>query len=139
MTAAKEFIWPIRVYYEDTDSGGVVYYANYLKFMERARTEWLRTLGFEQDQLAEQEGVIFAVRRAEMDFVSPARFNDALEVRVGLVESKRVSLTFRQEITNTNDGRTICNGNIQIASLDASKFRPRPIPESIMKELPDVS
>jgi acyl-CoA thioester hydrolase len=139
MTAAKEFIWPIRVYYEDTDSGGVVYYANYLKFMERARTEWLRTLGFEQDQLAEQEGIIFAVRRAEIDFVSPARFNDALEVRVGLVECKRVSLTFRQEIINSNNERTICSGNIQIASLDAEKFRPRPIPESIMKELPDVS
>ncbi len=139
MISAKEFIWPIRVYYEDTDSGGVVYYANYLKFMERARTEWLRTLGFEQDQLAEQEGVIFAVRRAEIDFASPARFNDALEVRVGLVECKRVSLTFRQEITNTNDGRTICSGTIQIASIDAAQFRPRPIPKSIMKELPDVS
>lgn len=139
MTVAKEFIWPVRVYYEDTDSGGVVYYANYLKFMERARTEWLRTLGFEQDQLAEQEGVIFAARRAEIDFVSPARFNDALEVRVGLAECKRVSLTFRQEITNANDGHTICRGNIQIASIDAAKFRPRPIPESILKELPDVS
>jgi acyl-CoA thioester hydrolase len=139
MTTAEEFIWPIRVYYEDTDSGGVVYYANYLKFMERARTEWLRTLGFEQDQLAEQEGVIFAVRRAEIDFISPAIFNDALEVRVGLAKCKRVSLTFRQEITNANNGNTICRGNIQIASIDAAKFRPRPIPESILKELPDVS
>ncbi len=138
MTSTKEFIWPIRVYYEDTDSGGVVYYANYLKFMERARTEWLRTLGFEQDQLAEQEGIIFAVRRAEIDFISAARFNDALEVRVGIVERKRASLIFRQEITNTTDGRAICNGTIQIASVDATEFRPRPIPDSILKELPDV-
>ena len=76
----KEFLWPVRVYYEDTDSGGVVYYANYLKFMERARTEWLRALGFEQDQLIEEEGVIFAVRRAEVDFIAPGRFNDALQV-----------------------------------------------------------
>jgi len=138
MTSTKEFIWPIRVYYEDTDSGGVVYYANYLKFMERARTEWLRNLGFEQDQLAAHEGIIFAVRRAEIDFVSPARFNDALEVRVGIAERKRVSLTFRQEITNMSNGSAVCNGNIQIASIDATLFRPRPIPESILKELIDV-
>lgn len=139
MTTANEFIWPIRVYYEDTDSGGVVYYANYLKFMERARTEWLRNLGFEQDQLAEQEGIIFAVRRAEVDFISAARFNDALEVRVGIVECKRASLIFKQEIINTSDGRAICNGTIQIASVDATLFRPRPIPDSILKELPDAN
>ena len=138
MTSAKEFIWPIRVYYEDTDSGGVVYYANYLKFMERARTEWLRHLGFEQDQLAEQEGIIFAVRRVEVDFLLPARFNDALEVRVGIVERKRVSMTFSQEIVNTSSGRTLCSGRVQIASIDATGFRPRPIPESVLKELPDA-
>ncbi len=70
------FTFPVRIYYEDTDSGGVVYYANYLKFMERARTEWLRALGFEQDQLLEQEGVIFAVRSVTVDYNAPARFND---------------------------------------------------------------
>jgi len=138
MTPAKEFIWPVRVYYEDTDSGGVVYYANYLKFMERARTEWLRYLGFEQDLLAEQEGIIFAVRRAEVDFMAPARFNDALEVRVGIVERKRVSMTFRQEIIDTSSGTILCSGKIQIASIDTIKLRPRAIPESILKELPDV-
>ena len=73
MTASNEFIWPIRVYYEDTDSGGVVYYANYLKFMERARTEWLRSLGFEQDSLRDQEGVLFAVSRVSLDLRRPAR------------------------------------------------------------------
>lgn len=138
MTSAKEFIWPVRVYYEDTDSGGVVYYANYLKFMERARTEWLRSLGFEQDRLAEQEGTIFAVRRAEVDFISPARFNDVLEVRVGIVGRKRASMTFRQEIINTSNGRILCSGKVQIACIDAATFRPRPIPESVLKELPDV-
>jgi len=138
MTTSKEFIWPIRVYYEDTDSGGVVYYANYLKFMERARTEWLRHLGFEQDLLAEQEGIIFAVRRAEVDFLAPARFNNALEVRVGIVERKRASITFRQDIINTSSGQTLCRGKIQIASIDASGFRPRAIPESVLKELPDA-
>ncbi|MEJ1469461.1 MAG: YbgC/FadM family acyl-CoA thioesterase, partial [Candidatus Sedimenticola sp. (ex Thyasira tokunagai)] len=75
-----EFIWPVRVYYEDTDSGGVVYYANYLKFMERARTEWLRQLGFEQDELLEKEGILFAVRRVAVDYLRPARFNDELLV-----------------------------------------------------------
>ncbi len=139
MTSSKEFIWPVRVYYEDTDSGGVVYYANYLKFMERARTEWLRTLGFEQDRLAEQEGIIFVVHRAEIDYLSPARFNDALEVRVGIDECKRASLTFRQEITNTNDGRNICNGIIKVTCVDTIRLRPRPIPGSIVKELQDVS
>jgi acyl-CoA thioester hydrolase len=138
MTSAAEFIWPIRVYYEDTDSGGVVYYANYLKFMERARTEWLRSLGFEQDQLAEQNGIVFAVRKVEMDFISPARFNDALEVKVGIVERKRASMTFRQEITNTSSGRILCSGKVQVASVDAATFRPRPIPEPVLKELPDV-
>lgn len=139
MTTAKEFIWPIRVYYEDTDSGGVVYYANYLKFMERARTEWLRSLGFEQDRLVEQEGIIFVVRRVEIDYLSPARFNDALEVRVWIVERKQVSLTFGQEITDKTDGRVICNGIIKVTSVDTTRFRPRPIPDSIMKELPDVN
>lgn len=138
MTSAKEFIWPIRVYYEDTDSGGVVYYANYLKFMERARTEWLRHLGFEQDRLAQQEGIVFAVRRVELEFLSPARFNDVLEVRVGIVERKRASITFRQEIINTSSGRTLCSGKVQIVCIDATGFRPRPIPESVLKELPDV-
>ncbi len=89
------FSLPVRVYYEDTDSGGVVYYANYLKFMERARTEWLRSLGFEQDALREREGVIFAVRRAEIDYRKPAVFNDLLTVTADLSGSGRASLGLR--------------------------------------------
>ena len=76
----SEFCWPVRVYYEDTDSGGVVYYANYLKFMERARTEYLRSLGFEQDQLRREQGILFTVHSLQVDFRLPARFNDLLEV-----------------------------------------------------------
>ena len=72
------FVWPVRVYWEDTDAGGVVYYANYLKFMERARSEWLRVLGFEQDVLRDDAGVVFVVRRVEIDYLSPARFNDQI-------------------------------------------------------------
>ncbi len=93
-----EFIWPVRVYYEDTDSGGVVYYANYLKFMERARTEWLRQLGFEQDELLEKEGILFAVRRVSVDYLRPARFNDELLVSASISKQGRASLTFQQEI-----------------------------------------
>lgn len=83
------FEWPVRVYYEDTDSGGVVYYANYLKFMERARTEFLRQLGFEQDQLISQDNIIFAVRSVQLDYLSPARFNDQLIITAQLVELKK--------------------------------------------------
>jgi hypothetical protein len=79
-----DFRWPVRVYYEDTDSGGVVYYANYLRFMERARTEWMRQLGFEQDALIRDKGILFAVRSASLDYLRPARFNDLLEVSVRL-------------------------------------------------------
>jgi tol-pal system-associated acyl-CoA thioesterase len=98
------FFWPVRVYYEDTDCGGVVYYANYLRFMERARTEWLRALGFEQDLLATEHGVIFAVRSVALDFVRPARFNDLLRVGAHVVERRAASLTFAQEVTTMKPG-----------------------------------
>ncbi len=110
MTEIMEFLWPVRVYYEDTDSGGVVYYANYLKFMERARTEWLRSLGFEQDQLLEKEGVLFAVRRVEVDYRRPARFNDALTVSASIKSRGKASLTFQQEIRSEDDDRLLCAG-----------------------------
>ena len=79
---ATNFIWPVRVYYEDTDAGGVVYYANYLKFMERARTEWLRTLGFEQTTLLNDYGIKFVVRAVALEYLRPALFNDRLEITV---------------------------------------------------------
>ena len=131
----KEFLWPVRVYYEDTDSGGVVYYANYLKFMERARTEWLRALGFEQDRLIEEEGVIFAVRRAEVDFIAPGRFNDVLQVSARVIELKRASMTFKQEIKEEETGKLLCSGTIRIASLDAKRFKPCAIPERLREEI----
>lgn len=128
----KEFLWPVRVYYEDTDSGGVVYYANYLKFMERARTEWLRSLGFEQDELREKEGVLFAVRKVGVEFRSPARFNDALQVSVQLISRGKASLVFRQEIRSVADGRVLCDGEVKIACIDAASFRPAPIPHALL-------
>ena len=92
------FEWPVRVYYEDTDSGGVVYFANYQKFMERARTEWLRSVGIEQDDLLVKENVIFAVRQTTVDYTKPARFNDALVVVSRVAEFRKVSFTFDQKI-----------------------------------------
>ena len=128
----KEFLWPVRVYYEDTDSGGVVYYANYLKFMERARTEWLRSYGYEQDELNKKEGVIFAVRAIQVDYLKPARFNDLLQVNVQVKQLGRASITFNQTITLAEgDGSALCSGQIKIACLDSQTLRPVPIPGSM--------
>lgn len=127
------FTWPVRVYYEDTDTGGVVYYANYLKFMERARTEWLRSLGFEQDQLIRDAGIIFAVRSVEVDYLRPARFNDALTVTAEVVHNGGASITFRQEVRRGDE--VLCRGKVKIASLDAQTLRPKPAPAAIVAAL----
>jgi acyl-CoA thioester hydrolase len=134
-----EFHWQVRVYYEDTDSGGVVYYANYLRFLERARTEWMRALGFEQDELSRDEGLLFAVRSASVDYLRPARFNDLLTVSVRVVERRRASLVFEQRVHRLDDERgPLCSAAIRIACLDAESLAPRPIPEKILREIPDV-
>lgn len=131
-----EFIWPVRVYYEDTDSGGVVYYANYLKFMERARTECLRNLGFEQDVLREKEGIIFAVRSVSIDYLKPAQFNDLLNVTSKIIKCGRASMTFKQDIMKEGEQDVLCSAEIKIACLDSNELRPCPIPEYIFKEIP---
>lgn len=138
-----EFSWPVRVYYEDTDSGGVVYYANYLKFMERARTEWLRAQGVEQDKLVTEQGVIFAVRSAQVDYLKPGRFNQLLSVSVKVAEAGKASLTFEQEVMvkeNRQAGgeqcdEVLCRGRIKIACLDAKTMRPRAIPKPARQEI----
>ncbi len=130
------FEWQVRVYYEDTDSGGVVYYANYLRFMERARTEWMRALGFEQDRLIKEQGVLFAVRSARIDYLRTAHFNDLLCVSAEIIDQGRASLTFSQEIRRCDDGNgPVCSGEIKIACLDAESLRPQAIPEFILKEI----
>jgi acyl-CoA thioester hydrolase len=134
------FTWPIRVYYEDTDSGGVVYYANYLRFMERARTEWLRALGFEQDRLIREQGIVFAVRSASVEYLRPARFNDLLTVVSVLQHCGRASLTFNHTIIRQHeDSQPCCTGVVKIACINADTFRPQPIPETLLKEIVDVS
>ncbi|MCU7944579.1 MAG: tol-pal system-associated acyl-CoA thioesterase [Candidatus Thiodiazotropha sp. (ex Cardiolucina cf. quadrata)] len=132
------FVWPIRVYYEDTDAGGVVYYANYLKFMERARSEWLRSLGFEQDLLLQQDGIIFAVRQVELGYHAPARFNENLEVIARLSQKGRASLTFFQEVVRPSDSQLLCRGTIKIACVNMETMRPTPIPKKLLMEIPDV-
>ncbi len=123
----------VRVYYEDTDAGGVVYYANYLRFMERARTEWLRHLGFEQDELFKSEGVVFAVRSAKLEFIKAARFNDILTVSVRITDQGKASVNFEQIVTH--DDEIICRGEIRLACLDVHTFVPRPIPDAVAENM----
>lgn len=122
----------VRVYYEDTDAGGVVYHARYLHFMERARTEWLRALGFEQDRLRADHGVIFAVRRMDIAFLHPARFNDLLQVETSITGHGRASLDFAQLVVQTDAAQPCCRAAVNIACLDAERLRPARIPEDIM-------
>lgn len=131
------FEWPVRVYYEDTDAGGVVYYANYLKFMERARTEWLRHLGFEQDELMRDSGILFAVRRVEIDYLLPARFDDALVVETVIDAVSKVSLTFGQRIVCAPDS-VLSRASVKVVCLDRQRFRPVAIPDNIREKLQDV-
>ncbi len=130
------FSIPIRVYYEDTDAGGVVYYANYLRFMERARTEWLRNLGFEQDELSTKDGVVFAVRSASLEFVKAARFNEQLRVTAEVIKQGKASVTFKQTITREDD--LMCSGKVKLACVDTEKFLPKAIPRAIADKI-DIS
>jgi acyl-CoA thioester hydrolase len=127
------FLWPVRVYYEDTDAGGVVYYANYLKFMERARSEWLRSLGFELDRLAATDGVLFAIRDVAVSYRRPARLNAQLLVSASLTEHSGASLIFEQQVLAVEPpGTLLCSGRVRVVCVDVETFRPRAIPEHLM-------
>ncbi|WP_349431665.1 tol-pal system-associated acyl-CoA thioesterase [Methylomarinum sp. Ch1-1] len=128
-----KFNWPVRVYYEDTDAGGVVFYANYLKFFERARTEMLRSQGFEQDQLINEQKVIFVVRSLQVDYLKPARFNEQILVSAEVTQAKKTSFLFAQEIVRGDD--LLCQGEVRIACLDAQSMRPKAIPAAILEQL----
>ncbi len=125
--------WPVRVYWEDTDAGGVVYYANYLKFLERARSEWLRALGIGQAELAGREGVVFVVRHVAADFLRPARFDDLLEIRSQLCELGGASLTLEQAVLR--DATVLLTARVRIACVRSGDFRPARIPPHIVKRL----
>jgi|TARA_R100000687_G_scaffold7370_7_gene7106 acyl-CoA thioester hydrolase len=126
----------IRVYYEDTDAGGIVYYANYLKFLERARTEWLRALGIEQDGLLERS-IGFVVKRVEMDNHAPARFNELLSIQSEIVELKRASLVFKQTITSSS-GQHLVSALVRVACVELQRMKPVAIPEFILEEFSSV-
>ncbi|MBT8427839.1 MAG: tol-pal system-associated acyl-CoA thioesterase [Erythrobacter sp.] len=125
----------MRVYYEDTDLGGVVYYANYLKFMERARTELLRELGVEQDELLRARNLLFVIAEAKVKYLRPARFNDLLSVTVELYERRGSSMRFRQEIyRDDTHAEMLCEGDIRAACLEAGSFKPKRIPKELIME-----
>ena len=126
MTAPQPFALPVRVYYEDTDASGVVYYANYLKFMERARTEWLAALGFPLAVFEREHGVVFVVHRCEIDFRQPARLNDALAVTVEVEQRGASRLVARQEVRR--DETVLASALITLACVDAARWRPVRIP-----------
>lgn len=127
------FTWPVRVYWEDTDAGGVVYHARYLAFMERARSEWMRALGWGQEQLRTADDVAFAVRAMELDFRAPARLDDQLQVSVRLLECRGASFSVGQRIDRA--GTVLVEARVRIAALRASDFKPRPIPAALITEL----
>ncbi|HEY5789156.1 MAG TPA: tol-pal system-associated acyl-CoA thioesterase [Gammaproteobacteria bacterium] len=132
--ACATFVWPVRVYYEDTDSGGVVYYANYLRFLERARTEWLRALGHGQARLAAERGLLFAVREVHLDLRHPARLDDRLQVSARIAERRGASLVFQQQIVREGEPqRPLCRATIRVACLDR-EFRPQPLPDDLFTE-----
>jgi len=123
------FSWPARVYWEDTDGGGVVYYANYLKFLERARTEWLRARGFAQTDLVKDPGIIFVVANLSIDYRRPARLDDALDITCNAEMDGTVCMRFAQIIKRGDE--VLVEANVRVACLDAQSFRPKRIPAGI--------
>ena len=130
----RGFVWPVRVYWEDTDAGGIVYYANYLKYMERARTEWLRALGCDQARMRARHRLQFVVARADVRFRRPARFDDHLDVDVRVLVSRRASVRLAQHVRNAG-GELLCQADVKVCCVDLESFRPRGMPTSLQQEL----
>ena len=125
----ETFRFPVRVYYEDTDAAGVVYYANYLKFMERARTEWLSSLGFDLAATEREHGIVFVVHRVEIEFRKPAQLSDRLDVTLSLVELGRARLVADQAVNRAAE--TLTQARVTLACLDPSTWRPARIPAPV--------
>ena len=128
----EQFSWPVRVYYEDTDAGGIVYYGNYLKFMERARTEWLRSYGIDVAELADRERLMFTVRAIALDFLKPARLSDNLDVSVAIRRMRKVSVEFDQAISRAGD--MLCTGRVRLACVDVDTLKPKAMPKTLVGE-----
>jgi acyl-CoA thioester hydrolase len=129
----QPFTWTVRVYYEDTDTGGVVYYANYLKFFERARTEWLRAAGFEQQVLASAQGLQFVVVRIECDYRRPARLDDVIELDVRVVQAGRVSVVFEQ--TARRGDEVLATARIRAGCVDTRSLAPKAMPPQLLEAM----
>lgn len=127
------FSWPTRVYWEDTDAGGVVYHAQYLAFLERARSEWMRAQGYGQDALRLEHGLVFAVRAMTLDFLKPARLDDALLVTASLQQCRRASAVFVQSVRRGDE--LLLAATVRVAALDAAGFRPQAIPPALYEQL----
>ena len=131
----RGFGWPVRVYWEDTDAGGVVYHAGYLRFFERARSEWLRAAGIGQNALREELGIVFVVHSIDIRFHRPARLDDALQATVAVDEMRSASFSVRQALLRDGEDAALVDARVRIACLDASRWRPRPIPEFLLEEI----
>jgi acyl-CoA thioester hydrolase len=132
-TSIQCFTWPVRVYYEDTDAGGVVYYANYLKFTERARTEWLRGLGFEQTDLAQVHGIVFMVRSVAIEYAKPARFDDALQVTVELIKVGAGQIDLVQRVMREDE--ELATAQVKIVCVRLATMRPVRLPPAVAAKI----
>ena len=129
-----KFTWQIRVYYEDTDAAGIVFYANYLRYMERARTEWLRSIGYEHDILKEEYEILFAVKSVSVEYIKPAYLDDLLLVTSSLLKKRGASLIFQQTIKNKNN-ELLIEAKIKVACLNVITLKASAMPESLIMEL----
>lgn len=133
---ASVFDWPVRVYYEDTDAGGIVFYANYLKFFERARTEWLRAAGIGQQQLLDADGTAFVVKSASLDYHAPARLDDELTIRTTVEKMGRASVQFVQEAWKGE--LLLTRASVKVGCVDTATMRPRSLPEDVAAKMRDA-
>ena len=147
-TTHKTFILPLRVYYEDTDAGGVVYHSKYINFFERARTEWMRQLGYELDELAKEEHLIFVVRALNCEYLLPAVFNDELFVSADIIEMGKTSILFEQKImrmpkegdrlAENETCKVLAKGTVTVVSVDSLKFKAKRIPKILLETIQSV-
>lgn len=136
MPGQPPFSWRIRVYWEDTDAGGVVYHASYVRFLERARTEWLRAQGIEQTRVRAEQGVVFVVYGMDLRFRRPAVLDDEIDATLRLVTRKAAALEFAQTLVRPADAATLVEATVRVACVSAGDFRPTPIPRNLLPETP---
>lgn len=129
----NKFIWQVRIYYEDTDAAGVVYHANYLRFMERARTEWLRELGFAPAKLKQAHHLVFVIKSIHIDYLKPAWFDDQLQISTQMTELKRASMIVAQEVQRENE--VLSQATVRIATINLTNLRPEPFPAALFQIL----